>query len=190
MRRCHLEKMARDICGVFLPCSFLILFLSLSSCQPAHPPSNAAVAFKKEVRDNIEKLSPLFADALQKRNEKHVETALTQACAEADRAGSPFSCGIAILDKNGISITSTSPRKSSQRIDYSHYESITKSLREKRIVHTRLFLQDGTKVFVISSPLVKDGKVLGLLVLGYFSTEVQRNWGLTEAEFLEINFNP
>jgi len=182
--------MARDACGSFLLCTFIILFLSLYACQPAHPPSNAALAFKKEVRDNIEKLSPLFADALQKRNQKQVETALMRACAEAEQTGKPFSCGVAILDKNGISITSTSPRKSSQGIDYSHYESITKSLREKRVVHTRLFLQDGTKIFAISSPLVKDGKLLGLLVLGYFSTEVQSNWGLTEAEFLEMNFNP
>lgn len=190
MRGCHSEKMVRNASGLFLLCSFLILFLSLSACQPAPPPSNAAVAFKKEVRDNIEKLSPLFADALLKGNQKQVETALMRACTEAEQNGKPFSCGIAILDKNGISITSTSPRKPSRGIDYSHYESITKSLREKRIVHTRLFLQDGTKIFAISSPLVKDGNLIGLLVLGYFSTEVQRNWGLTEAEFLEINFNP
>ena len=190
MRGCHSEKMARDACGSFLLCSFLILFLSLCACQPAHPPSNAAVAFKKDVRDNIDRLSPFFADALDKDNKKGAEAVLMRACTEAERNGKPFSCGIAILDKNGNSITSTSPRKSSRGIDYSHYESITKSLREKRVVHTRLFLQDGTKIFAISSPLVKDGKLLGLLILGYFSTEVQSNWGLTEAEFLEMNFNP
>jgi hypothetical protein len=190
MGECHLEQMAWNPSGLFLLRSFLILFLFLSACQPAHFPSNAAVAFKKEVRDNIEKLSPLFANALLEKNQKQVETVLMRACAEAERTGKPFSCGIAILDKNGISVTSTSPRKPSRGIDYSHYESITKSLRQKRIVHTSLFLQDGTKIFAISSPLVKDGNLFGLLVLGYFSTEVQRNWGLTEAEFLEINFNP
>jgi len=190
MRGCRLDRMARKAGRFVLLCFFLVLLFSFPACKPAPAPSSAAVAFKKEVRDNIEKLSPPFAEALQKGNGKQVETALMQTCAEADRTGTPFSCCIAILDKNGISITSTSPRKSSQRIDYSHYESIKKSLREKRIIHTRLFLQDGTKVYVISSPLLKDGTLHGLLVLGYFSTEVQRHWGLTEAEFLEINFNP
>lgn len=190
MRGCLLNRMARKAGLLALLCVCLVLSLSFPACKPAPAPSSAAVAFKKEVRDNIEKLSPPFTEALQKGNGKQIETALVQACAKADQSGTPFSCGIAVLDKNGISITSTSPRKSSQRIDYSHYESIKKSLREKRVIHTRLFLQDGTKVYVISSPLLKDGILHGLLVLGYFSTEVQRNWGLTEAEFLEINFNP
>jgi hypothetical protein len=190
MRRCHVKKMARTAGRLSLLCISLVFFLTLPACKPSPAPSSAAVAFKKEVRDNIEKLSPPFAEALLKGNQKAIESALTRACVEAEQQGKPFSCGIAILDKNGISITTTSPRKSSRGIDYSHYESITKSLRAKRIVHARLFLQDGTKIYAVSSPLVQDGRLVGLLVLGYFSTEVQRNWGLTEAEFLEIDFNP
>jgi hypothetical protein len=181
--------MARMAGFIPLLCFSLVFFLTLPACKPSIAPSRAAVAFKKEVRDNIEKLSPPFAEALLKGNPKAVEAALTRACIEAEEQGKPFSCGIAILDKNGISVTSTSPRKPSRGIDYSHYESVTKSLREKRIVHARLFLQDGTKIYAVSSPLVKDGRLVGLLVLGYFSTEVQRNWGLTEAEFLELDFN-
>ncbi len=169
-----------------IPLVFLLYFLA---CKPAPAPSSAAVSFKKEVRDHIEKLSPLFADSLHKGDLRAVESVLTQACIEAEERGKPFSCGIAVLDKNGVSITSTSPRKPSRGIDYSHYESITRSLREKRIVHTRLFLQDGTRIFAVSAPLMKEGRLVGLLVLGYFSTEVQRNWGLTEEEFLEIDFN-
>jgi hypothetical protein len=181
--------MARKAGRLSLLCITLVVFLSLLACKPSPAPSSAAVAFKKDVLDNIEKLSPLFAEPLMKGNQKAVDLLLKRACVEAEERGRPFSCGIAILDKNGISITSTSPRKPSRGIDYSHYDSITKSLREKRIVHARLFLQDGTKIFAVSSPLVKDGRLVGLLVLGYFSTEVQRNWGLTEAEFLELDFN-
>ncbi|HOD34827.1 MAG TPA: hypothetical protein PLR20_03135 [Syntrophales bacterium] len=181
--------MIRKAGPLSLLCFSLALFLTPLACNPSPSHSKAAVAFKKEVRDNIEKLSPPFAEALHKGDHKALESALTRACIEAEEQGKPFSCGIAILDKNGVSMTSTSPRKPSRGIDYSHYESITKTLREKRIVRVRLFLQDGTKIYAVSSPLMRDGRLVGLLVLGYFSTEVQRNWGLTEAEFLELDFN-
>lgn len=189
MRESRAKKMVRKAGRLTRLYIAFVFFLSLPACKPPPAPSSAAVAFKKEVRDNIEKLSPFFAEALPKGNGKAVEAALTRACVAAEEQGMPFSCSIATLDKNGISVTSISPRKLSQGVDYSHYKSITKSLREKRIVHARLFLQDGTRIFAVSSPLMKDGRLVGLLVLGYFSTEVRRNWGLTEEEFLEIDFN-
>jgi len=52
-----------------------------------------------------------------------------------------------------------------------------------------LYLQNGSHLFVICSPLQKNGRIVGVPVVGLTTEDIMKSYGITEREFLRIDFN-
>ncbi len=167
----------------------LMGLLVACGCQTQEPPlSPAAKAFKKEVQQAIgmvakELVTPVARSDVAAANavlEKVMPSSLKlcRAC--------PFMLGV--VSQNGDLLTVYPPKKEYSR-HYSDYKLVMRALESGEICHGRLFLQDGSKLFTICSPLMQAGKAVGILVLTTTDEEVKQRWGLSEEEFAVINFN-
>jgi hypothetical protein len=157
----------------------LLLALALiASCIPSAP-GPAAESFKKEVQATKAALAPSLMDAVARREPL------------AGKSGSPFTCGITVLDPHGITLASATiaPGEPIKRLDYSRYEVVMKALKGRKIVKAKLYLQDRTTLYVVVIPLVRQGEALGLLVLAFDAADLRDRVGLTEEEFLRVDLD-
>lgn len=171
--------------------AFLILLpgllLSCISNEPAL--SEGPLAFKKEIGKTIKMLAPLLIKPVAQGDVSAINVVLNKTCRDAKKAGQPLTCEIGILDKNGVSLAGSHPKGPYRALNYSHYSVVTQALERSKVIQARLFLQDGTKFYVVFSPLILNGHAEGLLGIGYTIEEVSKRWGITEKEFLSLDFS-
>jgi len=159
-----------------------------SACAPPAPgPSKAEEAFRKEVMAAREALSASLADAAADREPRAAGRILEQTCSLARESGRPFACGITVLDRRGITLASATPGASFRRLDYSRYDAVSTALKERRVVKTKLYLQDRSALFVVALPLERRGEAVGLLVLAFDQADLLNRHGLTEEEFRRVD---
>jgi hypothetical protein len=171
-------------------CSTLAILAALVvACTPSAPgPGAAGESFRKEVLATKESLAASLADAVARRESRSVRIILEQTCHVAQSQGQPFTCGITVLDRNGITLASATPGEPLRRLNYSRYEVVMDALKERRIVKTKLYLQDRRTLYVVAIPLERQGEVLGLLTLTYEAADLMNRYGLTEQD-LRVDLN-
>jgi len=171
----------------------LLFCLTLpAGCTPSSPgPSGAGESFRKEVLAARDSLAPALMDAVASREPRSAKNILDQKCALAKEDGSPFACGITVLDHHGITLASATlaPGEPIRRLDYSRYEVVMTALKERKVVKARLFLQDGTKLYVVAIPLVRNEEAIGLLGLAFDASDLRDRFNLTEDEFMRVDLN-
>jgi hypothetical protein len=150
--------------------------------------SPAAAAFKKEIKECIGRLAqPLIEPVLQEEsaaiNEvlKKTEPEAIKLCRMC-----PFRMGV--MNKKGDTLAVYPPRKG-DHLDFYQYEVVQQVLKTRKIAQQRLFLQDGSRLYAIGVPLLREEEVIGILAIALDAAEARKRWGLTEKEFLVLNFN-
>ena len=173
------------------PWGNLVLFLLLVSygCQAQEPPlSPAAASFKKEVKDCIDRIAGPLVEPLSKKDIGALNETLKKVEPEAIKLCRMCPFRIGVLDKNGDTLT-IYPFKEDAKGDFSKYEVVVQVLKNRRIAGQRFFMQDGSKIYIICVPISHNEELLGVLALALGSEEAQKLWGITEKEFLAIDFN-
>ena len=167
----------------------LLCLLVLGGCQAGEPPlTPAAASFKKEVQDCLNRLSQGLAAAMVKRdvpalNEtlKHLEPDTLKLCRMC-----PFRIGI--LDQTGNTLT-VYPYKPEAIGDFSNYEVVVRTLKNRQIHQQRFYLQDGSQMYIICVPLFQGENLQGIMALSLSAADAKSHWGLSEQEFMAIDFN-
>ena len=166
----------------------VLIAVLTAACTPSAPgPSKASEAFRQEVLAARESLSASLMDAAANREPRAAGRILEQTCSLARESGRPFACGITVLDQHGITLASATPGAAIRRLDYSRYEVVTTAMRDRRIVKTKLYLQDRSALYVVAIPLERRGEVVGLLVLAFDQSDLRSRHGLTEEEFQNVD---
>jgi hypothetical protein len=163
--------------------------LVYGGCKPPAPPlSPGAAAFKQETKLAQERLTMSLVDPVSRGDRAGVAAALQQIMPEGIKLCRmcPFLLGV--LDKNGV-ILSTYPSKEKYRKDFSDYQVVVKALADRKVCQSRLYLPDGSLLFVICTPLMQGEEAVGALILTSLAEEVKKRWGITEQEFYDIDFN-
>jgi hypothetical protein len=164
--------------------------VAATGCQSPPPAESEAVtSFKKEIRETGDRLAPVLVDSLAMRDPRLVRKTLRTLCATADKSSTPYSCGITVLDKHGITLASATPAAPLKRLNYSRYEAVMSVVNEKKTVNTVLYLQDHSRLFVVGIPMLRESELLGVLVLTFDSNDLQKRTGLTEQEFRDLKLN-
>jgi len=168
----------------------LLLLLGLNyGCQTKEPPlSPEAAAFKQEVKECIDRVVNPLLEPVVKRDRAAIKATLKKTEPEAIKLCRmcPFRMGV--MDKNGDTLAVYPPMKDAH-LDFYKYEVVQQALKTRKIAQQRLFLQDGSGLYVICAPLVREEQVIGILALALSAAEARKRWGLTEKEFLKLNFN-
>jgi hypothetical protein len=167
----------------------LILSLSIA-CSVKEPPlSETASAFKNNVREGMLRfasnvLSPVMKHdirAIKRLTERDLKTFYSQYEVPP--------VGISVLDKNGITLAGHYRSKPFGVQNYSNYSVVIKALQNRRIVQGKLYTQSGAALFVLCCPLTADNVVEGLAVIAFDAAEVTQKTGLSDDEFMKIDFN-
>jgi hypothetical protein len=99
----------------------------------------------------------------------------------------PFELGV--TDPSGETLAIYPVKGDGKGKDYSKYDLVIKAIKSKKIQQQRFFLQDGSDLYLVCAPLIREDKLLGLVAIAISSEDAAKRWGLTEKEFLAIDFN-
>jgi hypothetical protein len=171
------------------PILLAALVLALGGCAAQEPPlTPGEAAFKKEVQGTIGKLSPLLVEPVAKGSMAGINVALQTFF--SDPQNEPQSCPLAVVvtDKDGVTLGKY-PVGRGFGVDFSSYEVVRKVLQEGKTTQGRFFLQDGSRIYVVCAPLVRQEQVVGILALAVDAKEIHRTCGLSEAKFLALDFS-
>ncbi len=174
--------------GRLLHRPFLIILLIFCACSAKEPPlSPGAANFKQEVKDCITRLVAPLAGVMAQQDLPAVNKALAKAepgiklCRMC-----PFQIGV--VNQTG-DIVARCPEKKEGTINFSGYGLFEQVQKSRRISQQRFFLQNGSEIYIIAVPLLYEGQMVGLLGLALDSAEALHRWGLTDQEFLGLDFN-
>lgn len=159
-------------------------------CQgkPA-PLSPAAATFKHEIKTCLANLSAALMKPVAKKDVAAINAALAKVESPAVKLCSLCPFQIGVLDQLGDALATYPPKSGNNGRNYSKYDLITKAIKSKKIQQQRFFLQNGSELYLICAPLVREGNVIGLVVIAVNSEDAAKRWGLTEKEFLGLDFN-
>jgi len=182
--------MNRSKSRVFLWLALVAAAMLFCGCQAKPPPmSQAAANFKKEIKDCFANLSTALVEPIVNKdvaaiNEvlKKVESPAVKLCRLC-----PFQVGV--LNQFGEALATYPPRTGNHTKNYSNYDLITKAINTKKIQQRRFFLQNGSELYIICAPLVREDKVVGLVAIAVNSKDAEQRWGLTDKDFQSLDFN-
>ncbi len=178
---------ARSICS--RPFFLVLLLMILAGCRTSEPPlTPAAAAFKKEVQECLDRLCAGVTGGVVKGDVAAINETLKRLEPDALKLCRMCPFRIGVLDKNGVTVT-VYPFKAEAMGNFSSYEAVAQTLKNHQINQQRLFLQDGSQIYVVCVPLLKEGNVAGILILSLDAKEAKSRWGLTEEDFRTIDFN-
>ena len=160
----------------------------LFGCQAKEPPlSPAAATFKNEVKHCLASIAAPLAEPVFKKDVTGIAAALEKVEPQAVKLcrSCPFSIGV--LNQYGETLAVHPPRDTGA--NFSNYDLVTKAINSKKIQQQRFFLQNGSELYIICAPILREDKVIGLTAIAINSEEAEKRWGLTEKEFLALDFN-
>jgi hypothetical protein len=164
------------------------LAILLCGCQAKESPlSPAAATFKKEVKSCLDSLTSPLVDPVFKKNVAGIAATLAKIEPQAVKLCRMCPFQIGVLDQNGQTLAVHPPTGRSN--NFSSYELVIKAIKSKKSQHQRLFLQDGSALYLICAPLIREDRVIGLVAIAISSDEAEKRWGLTAKEFLALDFH-
>lgn len=167
--------------------AFILVFVF--GCRPDEPAlSSAALSLKTRVQTNLDLFIPELAENIHKKRRKKIKSVLDSFYAQLNGPGASCPFSLALLDSHGVNLTSRSQEPFSGSQNYGNYQVVSNVLQKKRTFTSSLYLQGGGKVYIICVPLISGEKLTGVIVIG-IDSEFMRQSGITEPQFMSIDFN-
>jgi hypothetical protein len=162
----------------------------LFGCQAKESPlAPAATTFKFEIKNCLGNLSAVLMEPVANKDVAAIAAALDKVESPAVKLCRLCPFQVAVLNQSGETLAVHPPQSSNNGKNYSSYDLVTKALASKKIQHQRLFLQNGSALYLICAPLVRGDKVIGLIAIAVNSEDAEKKWGFTEKDFLALDFN-
>jgi hypothetical protein len=173
--------------GLVLLIGALIL---LGGCQSREAPlSPGAATFKRELKSCLNNLSASLLEPVAKKDLAGIQAAMERAESPAVKLCRLCPFEIGVMSPSGETLASYPPKGDSKPKNYSNYEVVIKTINSKKIKQQQLFLPDSSKLYLICAPLIRNQTLIGLVAIAINSEEAKSRWGLTEKEFLALDFN-
>ena len=164
---------------LLLVCAVLLLF----GCQAKEP----AASFKKDVKSIMDKLCTTLAEPVFKGNVPGIETALKEIEPHVIKLCQRCPFQVGVLNQHGEILAVHPPTKSNN--NFSSYDLVIKVISSKQIQQQKFFLQNGPELYIICAPILRQDKLIGLIGIAISAEEAKSRWGLTEKEFMALDFN-
>lgn len=188
-----MKRLARKIqvLGIgFWIVTLILLSAGTGGCEKKEPPlSKEALSLKKEIKERIEKYAPAFLDPLSRGDKAAFQEAFAKLSIEFTKGGQPLTWGMAVLDKDGITLGALTSGGPQTGLDYSNMNSVAEVLKDRKMVQGKFYRKDGFNAYYVVGPLLRKEELVGLFVLGLPTKEVNEKRGVSEKEFMAIDFN-
>jgi hypothetical protein len=175
--------------GRLLNRPFLIILLIFCACSAKEPPlSPAAASFKQEVKACLQRLAAPLPGPVARQDVPAINKVLLAKVDPAIKLCRMCPFQIGVLNQVG-DILARYPEKKEGAFNFSGYGLFDQVMKSHRTSQQRFFLQDGSEIYIIVVPLLHEGQMIGLLGLSLDEAEALHRWGLTDKEFLALDFN-
>jgi hypothetical protein len=189
--------MIRDVSHKQLVCSAglvaVLIFLSVggSGCgKKESPVSKGGLKFKTQIREMVQRLEPHLLESASKEDRKDAETTLERFASDVFQEGWVRPLIMGLVDKQGVVLARWPGTVSSvSGNDFAQYDAFKKALKNRKIFQERLFLQGGQNTLVLCVPFPRKGEMTGIVVFTFRPDDLKEQIGLTEEEFLAMDFN-
>jgi hypothetical protein len=151
--------------------------------------SPAAVTFKQEIKNCLDNLSTALMEPVAKKDLAGIAAALEKVESPAVKLCRLCPFQIGVLNQSGEALAVYPPKREDKARNFSSYELIIKATNSKKIQQQQFFLQDGSKLYIICAPLIREDAVIGLIAIAINSEDADKKWGFKEKEFLSLDFN-
>lgn len=176
----------RGLWTIFLASAVILLF----GCQAREAPlSPGAATFKKELKNCLTNLATSLMEPVAKRDLAGIKLALEKAESPAVKLCRLCPFEIGVTDASGETLAAYPVKGDDKGKNYSKYDLVIKTINSKKIQQQRFFLPGGSELYLVCAPLIREDKLIGLVAIAISSEEASKRWGLTEKEFLSIDFN-
>jgi hypothetical protein len=171
---------------VLLAGAVILLF----GCQAREAPlSPGAATFKQEIKSCLTNLSATLMEPVAKQDLAGIRAALEKAESPAVKLCRLCPFEIGVTDASGETLAAYPVKGDGKGKNYSQYDLVIKTINSKKIQQQRFFLPDGSELYLVCAPLIRQDKLIGLVAIAISSEEASKRWGLTEKEFLALDFN-
>jgi hypothetical protein len=171
---------------VLLASAVILLF----GCQAREAPlSPGAATFRQEIKSCLTNLSVSLMEPVATRDLAGIRAALEKAESPAVKLCRLCPFEIGVTDTSGATLAAYPVKGDGKGKDYSQYDLVIKTINSKKIQQQRFFLPGGSELYLVCAPLIREDKLLGLVAIAISAEEASKRWGLTEKEFLGIDFN-
>jgi hypothetical protein len=167
-----------------------VVVLLFCGCQAREAPmSPGAATFKQELKSCFDNLAVALMEPVAKKDLAGIRAALEKVESPAAKLCRlcPFELGV--TDQSGETLAVYPPKGDGKGKNYSNYELVIKAISSKKIQQQQFFLQDGAKLYLVCTPLIRENKLIGLVAIAISSEDAEKRWGLTEKEFMALDFN-
>jgi len=162
----------------------------LFGCQAREAPlSPGAATFKQELKSCLTNLAATLMEPVARKDLAGIKAALEKAESPAVKLCRMCPFEIGVTDQSGETLMSYPVKGDGKGKDYSNYELVKKAISSKKIQQQGFFLQDGSKLYLVCAPLLRDNTLIGLVAIAISSKDAEQRWGLKEKEFLALDFN-
>jgi hypothetical protein len=169
-------------------CLLIVLLVFWGGCQTKEPTlSKGAHALKKELLEEMNKLTTLLIEPVSKQDWDAVKTVLKKSYEEMEQGGKLVGSYISVIDRDGIRQV-IYPSVEGRRWDYSSYKEFKESVEKQKKLPFTVYVKE-TKWSGLIAPIVKKKEVIGNFVISFPVENLEKKWNISEKEFLIINFN-
>ena len=175
----------RGLRPILLVSAVILLF----GCH-REPPLNPGVAtFKQELKSCLDSIAITLLEPVASKDAAGIQAALEKVESPAVKLCRLCPFEIAVLDPAGKILAAYPVKGDGKAKDYSSYDLVKKAISSKKIQQQALFLPEGSKLYLVCSPLIRKDVLIGLVAIAISSADAEKRWNLTEKEFLTLDFN-
>jgi len=159
-------------------------------CQAREAPlSPGAATFKQELKSCFDNLGVTLMEPVARKDVAGIKAALEKVESPAAKLCRLCPFEIGVTDQSGETLAVYPVKGDGKGKNYSNYDLVIKAIKSKKIQQQRFFLPDGSELYLVCAPLIREDKLIGLVAIAISSVDAEKRWGLKEKEFLAIDFN-
>jgi len=168
---------------------FPLIFLAIAAGCRAEKSSvgDNALAFRNEMQSKLNIYSIGLAEPVAKKNRKKIKAVLEKIHSVSTPHESAGDFSLSVLDNHGVTVATKAGSETSGTQNYGNYDIVARVIQKRKPFQSTLYLQGGRKICIICSPLIKDEKVVGVLIIGIDSAQMKL-LGISEKEFMSLDF--
>ena len=155
------------------------------------------MTFRQQTLEDFERLIPKLVPAFDGDNPDMVADEVIINFLLDLRENGRYVLGLGLLDPSGkyrvgFRLNETAPgsieKSGYEEMSFASFKGVEEVISSRKIVQVPLYFQEQS-VLVVGAPLVGEDRLLGIMCLSFNTEKFEKEWGISEQEFLRIDFN-
>ena len=199
-RECH--RLAIWSYFTDMPCFWKALFFTTlvafyPGCTSDPPLNESTVKFREETLDGFERLTLKLGPALEHDGQYEAAGEVIKDYLQHQYVNGRYVLGLGVLDPSGDYLVGyrmgdTAPgsieKSGYEDMSFASFKGVDQVVSSRKIIQMPLYFRE-QNVLVIGAPLVREGRLLGIMCLSFDTEKFEKEWRISEQEFLRIDFN-